>query len=67
MASKLNLSVGEVQGHLRHMLELRKDLTAEERYSLHAAVESMEFVKILSPGLKKAVAQGHQFIAARAI
>jgi hypothetical protein len=63
--AKVNLSVGEIQGHLRQMHELRKDLTPEERYALMAAVEAMDFLKTLSPGLRKAVQEGKKLLAAR--
>ena len=57
-AGKLDMTVGAIQGSLRQILknkEISPLLTAEQRYSLTAAVESMEFVKLLSPGLKKAM------------
>jgi hypothetical protein len=64
--AKLNLSVGEVQGHLRQLHEKRDDLSPEERYSLMAAVEAMEFLRTLSPGLRKAVEQGKKLQDAKA-
>lgn len=63
MAKQLNLGVGEIQGHLRQLMEIRKDLTPEERYSLMSAIEAMEFLKTLSPGLRKAVEEGKRLVA----
>ena len=51
---KLGLTVGEIQGHLRCLLK-SEDLSTEQRYSIVAAVESMDFIRLLSPGLKKAM------------
>jgi len=61
--STMNLSTGEVQGHLRQLLETRKDLTSEERYSVMAAVEAMGFIKLIAPGLGKAMAELKQHLA----
>lgn len=44
------------------MLEMRKDLTSKERYALMSAIETMDFLKVLSPGLRKAVDQGKKII-----
>jgi hypothetical protein len=52
---KIELTVGEIQGNLRQVLEDGNNLTAEQRYSLMAAIESMDFLRRLSPGLKKAM------------
>jgi len=62
---KFRPSVSEVQGHLRHMHQTM-DLTAEQRYSLMAAIETIEFLKMLSPGLRRAVEEGHKLVAAKA-
>lgn len=56
MAGTLDMTVGEIQGSLRQILEDKRMsplLSSEQRYSLVAAMESMEFLKRLSPGLKK--------------
>lgn len=51
---KINLTVGEVQGHLRQM-STKYELTPEERYSLMAAIESMDIIRQLAPGISKAM------------
>ncbi len=57
MPGKISLTVGEMQGALRQILEgePKPPLTPEQRYSLMGAIETMDFLKRLSPGLKKAV------------
>jgi len=52
---KLSLTINETKGHLRQLLETREDLTAEQRYSVMAAIETMGFMQKLSPGLRKVV------------
>lgn len=54
MGGKVNLTIHEIQGHLNHISK-RESLTSEEKYSLSSAIETMEFLKRLSPGLKKVV------------
>ena len=44
-----------MQGCLRQIMEGDHALSAEQRYALMGAIETMEFLKRLSPGLKKAV------------
>lgn len=55
MSGKINLTVGEMQGCLRQIMEGGHALSAEQRYALMGAIETMEFLKRLSPGLKTAV------------
>jgi len=62
--SKLNLTVSEIQGHLRQIHESRQDLTAEERYSLTSAIEALELVKLLGPGLQRIVREKRKHIGA---
>lgn len=61
-----SLSVSDIQGHLRQLQEKYKDLTAEERYSLSSAIEAMQILKSLGPGIKKGLAQARQFALAKA-
>lgn len=49
----INLTIGEIQAHLRKLLESEVDLTPEQRYSLVAAIEAMGFIKKVAPGLQK--------------
>ena len=61
MSGKLDMTTGAIQGSLRQILEDdRQLLSAEQRYSLMAAMESIEFLKRLSPGLKKAIEEHKQ-------
>ena len=55
MSGKISLTVGEMQGCLRQIMEAGHDLSSEQRYALMGAIETMEFLKRLSPGLKKAM------------
>ena len=55
MTGKIDMTVGEIQGHLQ---QLRKtEVTTEQRYALMAAIQTMSFMQKLSPGLRKAVEQ----------
>lgn len=55
--SEIKLTVGGVQACLRQILMGEFDLTAEQRYSLQAAVEAVGFMGRISGPLKKAVKQ----------
>lgn len=54
---KINLTASQIQGQLRQLMESMDHLTPEQRYSLTSAIETMEFIKCLSPGLQKALAE----------
>lgn len=56
-SKKMNLTLGEIQGCLRQVLQDDHPLSAEQRYSLMATVELVEFMKKISPGLGEAVKQ----------
>jgi len=57
MSGKINLTVGEMQGNLRQLLESDINLSPEQRYSLVAAIETIDFLKKISPGLRKALGE----------
>ena len=54
---QIKLSLPQIQGHIRQLLETKGDLTPEERYSLTSAVEIVGFMNRLSPGLQKAMSE----------
>ncbi len=57
MSGKINLTVGQIQGNLRQIMETFDTLTPEQRYSLKSAIETMSFLHRMSPGLQKVVSE----------
>ncbi len=53
MAGKVDLSIGEIQAHLRLMLDNLDSLSAEQRYSIMCSIEAFDFVKKIMPGISK--------------
>lgn len=50
------MTITQIQGHLRQLLS-DKSLTKDQKYSVSAAIECMEIVARIAPGISKAVAE----------
>lgn len=51
-----DMSVGEAQGYLTQMLETG-ELTPQQRFSLKMAIQALEVVRVMAPGIRIAISK----------